>query len=105
MLLYKNTFENIKTRNCNFPVEDKFYANDKTAIIADGITRDPVGIEDLTSCSFDEMLKKYPRPSGGELAAKVVVETFEKEAGTLKEKLIKCNEAVKELNKKYKKKM
>ncbi len=35
MLLYKNTFENIKTMNCDFPIEDQFYADDKEAIVAD----------------------------------------------------------------------
>ena len=44
MLIYKNTFENIKTVNLEFPVEDQYYANDNEAIVADGITRDPIGI-------------------------------------------------------------
>lgn len=101
MLLYKNTFENIKTLNCNFPIEDQFYANEYECIVADGITRDPVGVEDLNSCSFEEMLKLYPRPSGGEIAAKTIVETFQNFKGTLKERLIRCNEEVKKINDKY----
>lgn len=101
MIIYKNTFENIKTLNCNFPIEDKFYANENEAIVADGITRDPIGISDLNSCSFNEMLEKYPRPSGGELAAQAITTTFPKIEGTLKERLVKCNEAVKRLNDKY----
>lgn len=76
MLIYRNTFENTKTLNCNFPIEDQFYATDKEAIVADGITRDPVGISDLNSISFTEMLNLYPRPSGGELAAKTITEVF-----------------------------
>lgn len=104
MLLYKNTFENIKTLNCNFPIEDQFFATDKEAIVADGITRDPVGVSDLDSITFSEMLKSYPRPSGGELAAKTIIEAFKENNGTLKERLIDCNNAVKKLNDKYIKK-
>ena len=101
MLIYQNTFENTKTLNCNFPIEDQFYATDKEAIVADGITRDPVGISDLNSISFTEMLNLYPRPSGGELAAKTITEAFKKSKGTIKERLIACNNAVKELNNKH----
>lgn len=101
MLIYQNTFENTKTLNCNFPVEDQCYATDEEAIVADGITRDPVGISDLNSISFTEMLKLYPRPSGGELAAKTITEVFKESKGTIKERLIACNNAIKKLNKKY----
>lgn len=101
MLIYKKTFENIKTLNCNFPIEDQFYANDLEAIVADGITRDPIKVFDLSTCSFDEMLKKYPRPSGAELAAREICSTFSKVEGTLKDKLIECNKSVKELNNKH----
>ena len=90
MLIYQNTFENTKTLNCNFPIEDQFYATDKEAIVAD-----------LNSISFTEMLKLYPRPSGGELAAKTITEAFKESNGTIKERLIACNNAVKELNNKY----
>ena len=51
MLLYKNTFENILTSNINFPVEDQYYAHENIAIVADGITRDPIGIKDFSKCS------------------------------------------------------
>lgn len=101
MLIYKNTFENVKTLNCNFPIEDQFYANDIEAIVADGITRDPVGVFDLSILSFEEMVKKYPRPSGAELAAKEICDTFSKTNGTLKNRLIEANKSVKRLNDKY----
>lgn len=101
MIIYKNTFENIRTNNCNFPVEDQYYAKDNIAIVVDGITRDPVGVLDLSSVSFSEFLKKYPRPSGAELAAKEIVKTFKFTNSNLKEKLIECNESIKKLNKKY----
>ena len=100
MLLYKNTFENIKTMNCDFPIEDQFYADDKEAIVADGITRDPIGIVDLATCSFEEMLEKYPRPSGAEIAAQEICNTFYKSTGTLTEKLKNCNNNIKKLNEK-----
>lgn len=99
MLIYKNTFENIKTLHCNFPVEDQYWANEESAIVVDGITRDPIGISDLNSCSFNEMLEKYPRPSGAELAAKEITKTFATAYGSLRDKIIKCNEKVKILNK------
>lgn len=101
MLLYKNTFENILTSNINFPIEDQYYANENTAIVADGITRDPIGIKDFSKCSKKDLIINYPNPSGAEMCAKEICKTFKEENGTLKEKLIKCNEAVNLLNKKY----
>lgn len=100
MLIYKNTFENIKTVNLQFPVEDQYYANDNEAIVADGITRDPIGIDDFSAYSAVDFLKFYPRPSGAELAAKEIVKAFENSSGSLKERLIKCNESVRVLNEK-----
>ncbi len=104
MILYQKTFENVKTTNCNFPVEDQFYAYDSEIIVADGITRDPVGVSNLNAYALEQILEKYPRPSGGELAARVVVETFMNTTGNVKEKLIICNQAVKKLNDIYIKK-
>lgn len=101
MLIYKNTFDNIATSNCNFPIEDQFYASENEAIIADGITRDPIGISDFSLCTKQDFLEKYPRPSGAELAAKVICDTFSKTQGTLMEKLIECNKNVHILNEKY----
>ena len=101
MLVYKNTFENIKTINCSFPIEDQFYASLNDAIVADGITRDPIGIDDLATISPQDFILKYPRPSGAEIAAKEICETFAKTKGTLKERLIDCNKSVKKLNDKF----
>ncbi len=58
MLVYSNTFDNVKTYNSNFPVEDQFYASENEAIVADGITRDPTGISDLSTCSQEEFLAR-----------------------------------------------
>lgn len=106
MIIYKNTFDNIKTINYNFPVEDQFYVNDNgtEVIVADGITRDPIGSSDLSTYSEDEFFKSYPRPSGGEIAAKTIVNVFKNGKGTLKERLIKGNRKLKEINNKYIKK-
>lgn len=104
MIIYKNTFENIKTLKSNFPIEDQFYANENIAVVADGITRDPIGVFNLSQFSFKEMIKRYPRPSGAEMAAKTIVETFEKPLSSLKETLIMANAKVKELNDRYIKK-
>lgn len=101
MIIYQNTFENIKTLNCNFPIEDQYWANENLAIVADGITRDPIGISDFSKASFEEIKEKYPRPSGGEEAAKTIVETFSQSTGSLKERLIKCNQSIKKLNDYY----
>ena len=35
MLIYKNTFDNVKTGAFEFPVEDQFYATETEAIVAD----------------------------------------------------------------------
>ncbi len=101
MLVYKNTFDNIMTAGINFPVEDQYYATDTEAIVADGITRDPIGISDLSKSSMKEMIEKYPRPSGGELAAKEVCDSFSSFAGSLLDRLITANESVKRLNEKH----
>lgn len=104
MIIYKKTFENTKRANCNFPVEDQFYTTDSEAIIADGITRDPIGISDFSTCTYQEITDKYPKPSGSELAARLICGIFSKTCGSLVDRLIKCNIAVKELNDKYVKK-
>ena len=101
MLVYTNTFENIKTKGINFPVEDQYYANDNEAIVADGITRDPIGISDFSKTTKREFLEKYPRPSGAELAAKEICSTFPETKGSLVDRLIETNKSVKRLNDEY----
>ena len=101
MLIYKNTFENIKTIGLDFPIEDQFYADELCAIVADGITRDPIGLPGFSVVSEQEAVRKYPRPSGAELAAKEICAKFPSVSGSLKDRLVFCNEAVKNLNDKY----
>ena len=101
MLIYKKTFDNIKLINIDFPVEDQYYVSNNEAIVADGITRDPIGIMDLSKCSNEIFIAKYPRPSGAELAAKEICKTFSITKGLLIDRLVKCNEAIKKLNNQY----
>lgn len=100
MLIYKNTFDNIMTVGLDFPIEDQYYANDTEAIVADGITRDPIGISDFSNFTKKEFLENYPRPSGAELAAKEVCSTFSNANGSLVDRLIEANKSVKRLNEK-----
>ena len=101
MLVYKNTFDNIMTVGINFPIEDQYYASSTEAIVADGITRDPIGVDDLSKYPIKEMLMRYPRPSGAELAAKEACDSFSKTTGTLYDRLVLANDAIKSLNDKY----
>ena len=101
MLVYKNTFENIMTLGFNFPVEDQYYTSETDAIVADGITRDPIGITDFSKCSKCEFIEKYPKPSGAELAAKEICKTFSNSKGSLTDRLIEANKSVKKLNNKF----
>ena len=98
MLLYKNTFDNVMTIGFDFPTEDQYYANENEAIVADGITRDPIGISDFSKCTKQEFLEKYPKPSGAELATKEVCNTFSNAIGSLVDRLIEANRSVKRLN-------
>ena len=104
-IFYKNTFDNILTEKYdkNFPREDQYFADEKVAVIADGITRDPVGIDfEQAAKNFQEAVKHYPRPSGAMLAAKEVTTTFENDFnGNLKETMVLANENIRKLNEKY----
>ena len=104
-IIYKNTFDNTlkKKYDKNFPREDQFFANQEIAVVADGITRDPVGIDfDKAAKNFQEAVMHYPRPSGAMLAAKEVTNTFQnKFQENLKETMILANENIRKLNEKY----
>ena len=100
MLVYKNTFDNTMTVGLNFPIEDQYYANDNEAIVADGITRDPIGMSDFSKFTKKDFIEKYPRPSGAELAAKEVCSSFSNTTGSLVDRLIEANRSVKRLNEK-----
>ena len=105
MILYKNTFDNIKTIGYDFPIEDSYYCQNNFAIVADGITRDPIGINDFNSISFEERIANYPKPSGSSMAANLICKIFEENYNniinkkiSLRDVFIKANEEVKKLN-------
>lgn len=105
MILYKNTFDNIKTIGYDFPIEDSYYCQNNFAVVADGITRDPIGIKNFNSISFEERIVNYPNPSGSSMAANLICKIFEENYSniinkkiSLKDVFIKANEEVKKLN-------
>ena len=105
MILYKNTFDNIKTIGYDFPIEDSYYYQNNFVVVTDGITRDPVGIRDFNSISFEERIANYPNPSGSSMVANLICKIFEKNYNniinkkiSLRDVFIKANEAVKKLN-------
>lgn len=100
MLVYKKTFDNVMTIGFDFPIEDQYYANENVAIVADGITRDPIGMSDFSKFTKKDFIEKYPRPSGAELAAKEVCSSFSNTTGSLVDRLIEANRSVKRLNEK-----
>ena len=104
MILYKNTFDNIKTIGYDFPIEDSYYCQNNFAIVADGITRDPIGINDFNSISFEERIANYPKPSGSSMAANLICKIFEENYNniinkkiSLRDVFIKANEEVKKV--------
>lgn len=104
-IIYQNTFDNTLTEKYDptFPREDQYYGCENFAVVADGITRDPIGIT-LEEAYKNQALaiKNYPRPSGAELAAKEVISTFKNNFnGNLKETLILANQNIQKLNEKY----
>ena len=108
MILYKNTFDNIKTVGYDFPIEDSYFCKNNLAVVADGITRDPIGIKDFNLISFEDRINHYPNPSGASLAANLICKTFEENYNdiinqniSLKEAFSIANKEVKKLNDQY----
>jgi len=100
MIIYEKVFPKVNGDGL-FPKEDFYYIGNNKAIIADGITRDPIGILNLEEIN-GEISKFYPRPSGAAIAANTVVETLKNtKTLTLLEMYRKANKKVKEINEKY----
>jgi len=95
------------------PAEDTFLIDDKIFCVADGVMRDPISPKDFTGKSIEEILKKYPNPSGAKLAADVFCKNFIKSLRTekikntknVKKAFIQGNKAIAQLNKNYIKKV
>ena len=58
------------------PQEDSFMIEDNIFCVADGITRDPISPIDFGNLSMEELLKKYPSPSGAKMAADCFCKSF-----------------------------
>jgi len=91
------------------PPEDSMLADGKTFCVADGITRDPISPKNFTNLSIEDLLKKYPNPSGARLAADIFCKSFVKHLKnkktisikTIRNAFIFGNKKIAEINKKY----
>jgi len=90
------------------PPEDSMLIKGGIFCVADGITRDPISPKDFTDLSYEEVLKKYPNPSGARLAADTFCESFvrflHKKIPSIKiirNAFIFCNKEISKLNKKH----
>ena len=89
------------------PAEDSMLVEGRVFCVADGVTRDPISPKNITDLSTEDLLKKYPNPSGSRLAADLFCESFIKFLNkkiptlkTIKNAFIYGNEKITELNKK-----
>lgn len=107
-LIFAFTKHNPKYTHFNHPEEDSFdYLIEKDKIIvavADGITRDPIGIKDFPENPDKETIKKlmesYPKPSPAKKAADTFCKTFLKSKNS--EKILEIfkegNNQIKKIN-------
>lgn len=97
IVMYAKTFS--KKGQWTFPLEDRFYASQDIAVVADGITRDSIGCPNLATASAEEIYRNYPNPSPAACAAEAVCTTFRKnrnlDLGNLMEL---ANENIKAIN-------
>lgn len=63
------------------PPEDALAMAEGVYVVADGITRDPLGIKDFTGYTWEELLATYPQTSGAAIAAEVFCRRFVKAIG------------------------
>lgn len=77
MLLYEKYFQK-ENGDISFPKEDYHLIDKNRMIIADGITRDPIGIKNFNDCK-EKLSLFYPKPSGASLAAHTIIQTFKRE--------------------------
>lgn len=90
------------------PAEDSLLQYDNIFCVADGITRDPISPKDFTDKKPEEILKKYPNPSGAKFAADLFCKTFvkslkdaEPSKEQVKKAFITANKNIAKLNKKH----
>lgn len=74
-VIYAKTFPKFSAPE-GHPLEDAFFADNRIAVIADGITRDSIGCPNLNVSSDEDIYRNYPNPSPASKAAQLVAETF-----------------------------
>jgi len=94
------------------PPEDSFLVDGNIFCVADGITRDPISPKDFTNKKIEDILKRYPNPSGARLAADTFCGQFVRSLKNKKVNIkkirrafIQANNSIAELNKKNIKKV
>lgn len=85
------------------PTEDSFSYHNNVFCVADGVTRDPIGIPDFTNIDPLEALKNYPNPSPAATAAQICANTFVGQLDNhpginVRDGLVAANERIAELN-------
>lgn len=97
----------MEKNNLKQVLEDKYYADDKMFCIADGVTRDFVDGTPIrypeTLEEAEEIIEKYPNPSGAAKAAEICVSDVIKYFKKSDEKVKNFNDAVDIANKDIKK--
>lgn len=89
------------------PPEDSLLDGKNVYAVGDGITRDPPLKSGSKVHSLEEILKRYPNPSGARTAADIFCETFVEsgdrcaDPSEIKRRFIKANGRIAKLNAKY----
>lgn len=90
------------------PAEDSMMQIDNVFCVADGVTRDPKSPKDFSNKKPEEILKKYPNPSGAKLVADVFCKSFSKTVlrksptmELVKKAFIAANNNIAKINKKH----
>lgn len=91
------------------PAEDSFLFHKNVFCVADGITRDPIGIDNFNGALLSDFAKSYPKPSGASIAADEFCQTFIKRLKNkktinlkmMRQAFVSGNKAIGALNKKF----
>ncbi|MFS8130851.1 MAG: hypothetical protein ACMG57_02630 [Candidatus Dojkabacteria bacterium] len=86
--------------------EDSIRHEGNIFAIADGITRDPIGIPDFSAVSIEEQQKAYPKPSPARISANTFTQSFVYSLGSKEEvsldnvetAFVTANRKIQELN-------
>ncbi len=83
------------------PNEDAYWHEGSAFAVSDGITRDPIGLNDFSSHDWSELLKTYPKPSPAAGAAMTAAKTFAQQLNKIVDPhgaIVAANQAVAKLN-------